>query len=258
MYSTCGHGCFTQRDSLREDTRTTVCGARLAAHSSRCVIPKMGFKMPGMGISADRNASRSARRKAAAKRGDRRTSLADALFTTTQQRVLSLLFGQPSRSFFASELIELTGSGSGAVQRELQRLVSSGLGYGDSRRQTETTIRPILIPRCSKSCVVWSSRRLRWPNRSAKPLSRSTKGSHWLWCTARSQRAPITAASDIDLLVVSDQVMLEDIYSALAPVENEFGPQVRPDLVYDKGIRRKESLRKRFPSPVCSRTSTWS
>ncbi|MGB5496180.1 MAG: transcriptional regulator, partial [Sedimenticolaceae bacterium] len=55
------------------------------------------------------------------------TSLADALFTTTQQRVLALLFGQPSRSFFASELIELTASGSGAVQRELKRLALSGL-----------------------------------------------------------------------------------------------------------------------------------
>ena len=82
--------------------------------------------MPGMGILLI-NASRPARRKTVAERVDRRTSLADALFTTTQKRVLSLLFGQPSRSFFASELIELTGSGSGAVQRELQRLVSSGL-----------------------------------------------------------------------------------------------------------------------------------
>jgi predicted transcriptional regulator len=53
--------------------------------------------------------------------------MADALFTTTRQRVLGLLFGQPARSFYASELIELTGSGSGAVQRELQRLASSGL-----------------------------------------------------------------------------------------------------------------------------------
>ena len=33
--------------------------------------------------------------------------------------------GQPSRSFFTTELIELTGSG--AVQRELKRLTSSGL-----------------------------------------------------------------------------------------------------------------------------------
>ena len=54
-------------------------------------------------------------------------SIADALFTTTRQRLLGLLFGQPSRSFFATELIALTGSGSGAVQRELKRLASSGL-----------------------------------------------------------------------------------------------------------------------------------
>ena len=55
------------------------------------------------------------------------TGLADALFTTTRQRLLALLFGQPGRSFFASELIQLTGSGSGAVQRELKRFSSCGL-----------------------------------------------------------------------------------------------------------------------------------
>jgi len=55
------------------------------------------------------------------------------LFTTTQQRVLALLFGQPERSFYASELIARTRSGSGAVQRELKRLVSYGL----------VTVRPI-------------------------------------------------------------------------------------------------------------------
>ena len=56
-----------------------------------------------------------------------RTTVGDALFTTTQQRVLGFLYGQPERSFFANEIIGLTGSGSGAVQRELARLVNSGL-----------------------------------------------------------------------------------------------------------------------------------
>lgn len=82
-----------------------------------------------MGSVTPTLSSRPARRKATAGKADASTSLADALFTTTQQRVLALVFGQPSRSFFASELIELTGSGSGsgAVQRELKRLTSSGL-----------------------------------------------------------------------------------------------------------------------------------
>jgi hypothetical protein len=55
------------------------------------------------------------------------------LFTRTQQRVLGLLFGQPSRSYYATELIALVGAGSGSVQRELARLVGSGL----------ITVRPI-------------------------------------------------------------------------------------------------------------------
>ena len=60
-------------------------------------------------------------------------SLADSLFTSTQQRVLGLLFGHPTRSYYATELIALAGAGSGAVQRELARLVGSGL----------ITVRPI-------------------------------------------------------------------------------------------------------------------
>src|SRR5690349_17757754 len=72
-----------------------------------------------MGITT---AKRSARRGKPAP-----ATLAGALFSTTQQRVLGLLFGQPERSFFATELIGLAHAGSGAVQRELQRLAESGL-----------------------------------------------------------------------------------------------------------------------------------
>ena len=49
------------------------------------------------------------------------------MFTGTQQRVLGLLFGQPKRSPYASELIGLAGIGSGAVERELARLTEAGL-----------------------------------------------------------------------------------------------------------------------------------
>ena len=71
--------------------------------------------MPNMGIGRNRASPSPS------------TGLADALFSTTQQRVLGYLFGQPQRSFFANELIRLTGSGSGAVQRELGRLVERRL-----------------------------------------------------------------------------------------------------------------------------------
>ena len=84
-------------------------------------IPKLGIVMPKMGIQKKRASP------------PRQASLADALFSGTQQRVLALLFGQPERSFYATELIGLVGAGSGAVQRELARLASSGL----------VTVRPV-------------------------------------------------------------------------------------------------------------------
>ena len=67
---------------------------------------------------------------ALAPRGDRGpgvSALADALFTASRQRVLALLFGQPDREFFVTEIIALAGCGRGAVQRELARLAGSGL-----------------------------------------------------------------------------------------------------------------------------------
>src|SRR5436190_20500810 len=77
-------------------------------------MPNSGMIVPTLGA---KTGSRRFRRK----------SLADALFTKTQQRVLGVLFGQPHRSFYASELIRDAGTGSGAAQRELARLEASGL-----------------------------------------------------------------------------------------------------------------------------------
>src|SRR6266498_5573690 len=56
-----------------------------------------------------------------------RSSLADALLTPVQQRVLGLLFAQPERRFQSAELIRLARGGTGAVHRQLQRLANAGL-----------------------------------------------------------------------------------------------------------------------------------
>jgi hypothetical protein len=46
--------------------------------------------------------------------GAARSSLADALFTTVQQDVLGLLFGQPDRRFQSAEIIRLAQGGAGS------------------------------------------------------------------------------------------------------------------------------------------------
>lgn len=78
-------------------------------------MPNLGTLLPNMGINATKAPSTGP------------IGLADALFTQTQQRVLALLFGQDRRDFSISELISDSGAGSGAVQREVAKLVAYGL-----------------------------------------------------------------------------------------------------------------------------------
>ena len=188
----------------------------------------MGFNMPGMGtLVAD--VARAARRKTLAESVNRQTSLADALFTTTQQRVLSLLFGQPSRSFFASELIELTGSGSGAVQRELQRLVSSGLvtviRVGKQKHHQANPDSPVFED--LRGLVLKTVAMVEPIRQALEPLARRIALALVYGSVAKGTD---TAASDIDLLIVADQVTLEDVYSSLAPVETTLHRRFAPTL----------------------------
>jgi len=49
-------------------------------------------------------------------------AIGEALYGRTRQAVLRLFFGQPDRRFLQKEVIQRIGLGSGAVQRELERL----------------------------------------------------------------------------------------------------------------------------------------
>lgn len=105
-----------------------------------------------MGTKATNQLAPKARKPAPRSSAPTHSSVAEALFTTTQQRVLALLFGQPGRSFFTKELIDLAGGGSGAVQRELGRLQQSGLVtqtlIGNQKHYQANADAPIFVELC--------------------------------------------------------------------------------------------------------------
>lgn len=196
--------------------------------------------MPNMGSLATKG-SRPDRRKAAASGQSVSNSLADALFTTTQQRVLALLFGQPARSFFATELIELTGSGSGAVQRELKRLTSSGLitvtPIGKQKHYLANPDSPVFA---ELRGLVLKTVALVEPIRQA--LERLADRITLALLYGSVVKGTDTAASDIDLLIVAEGVTLEDIYTVLAPVEAGLDRKISPALYTPQEfVERKES-----------------
>jgi predicted nucleotidyltransferase len=157
------------------------------------------------------------------------TGLADALFSKTQQRVLGLLFGQPERSFFATEIIGLAGGGSGAVQRELKRLEESGLvmvtRVGTQKHYQANAAAPVFAELCG---LLRKTVGLAEPLRAALlPLGERIQLALLYGSVAKQSDR---AASDIDVLVVGDDLTLEEVYTALAPAERQLGRAVSPTL----------------------------
>jgi predicted nucleotidyltransferase len=177
----------------------------------------MGSNMPNMGINKV-----SAQLK-------QRTSLVDALFSSTQQRVLGMLFGQPDRSFFATELINMLGVGSGAVQRELARLAESGLvtvrKIGTQKHYQANPESPVfheLVGLISKTVG------LAEPLRAAlAPFADRIKAAFVYGSVAQGSD---TASSDIDLMLISEGLSYADVFEALQVAEARLGRSVNPSL----------------------------
>src|ERR1700682_5373826 len=131
----------------------------------------------------------------------RRKSLADALFTKTQQRALGGFCGQPERSFYASELIREAGTGSGAAQRELAKLEESGLivarRIGHQKHYQANAASPLYSELRN---IVLKTVGLAEPLRDAlKPLSSAIRAAFVYGSVAK---ATDKSASDIDLMIV--------------------------------------------------------
>jgi predicted nucleotidyltransferase len=191
-------------------------------------MPNMGDIMPDMGIYAgtsdgSTDALHGSSTVAA-------TSLADALFSKTQQRVLRWLYGQPGRAFFANELIKLTASGSGAVQRELARLHESGLvtstRLGRQRMYRANPAAPIFQ---ELHQIVLKTVGAADPIRAAITPLRSRLAAAMIYGSVA--KGTDVADSDIDVLLVSDQLQLEDVYRAFEPAERALARKISPTIV---------------------------
>ena len=209
-------------------------------------MPKMGINMPNMGTKAKPRISKP----------PQRTSLADALFSTIQQRVLAYLFGQPERSFFATELIRLAGGGSGAVQRELARLADSGLvtvtRVGTQKHYQANPESPIFAELCS---IVQKTVGLAEPLREAlAPVAKHITAAFVYGSVAKRQD---TATSDIDLMVVSDSLAYADLFTVLEQATQRLGRTVNPTVYSSQELRKRVRADHAFIKRVLAQPKLW-
>jgi predicted nucleotidyltransferase len=206
-------------------------------------MPNQGMIIPILGA-----ASRS-RRSA-------RKSLADALFTKTQQRVLRVLFGQPDRSFYASELIRDAGTGSGAAQRELARLEHGGLivarRIGNQKHYQANAESPLFAELRN---IVLKTVGLAEPLRDAlKPVASDIRAAFVYGSVAK---ATDQAASDIDLMVVSDSLSYGDVFGALDKVSRSLGRHVNPTVYSAAEFSKRAKDENAFITRVLEGAKLW-
>ena len=153
----------------------------------------------------------------------------DVLFASVQQRVLGILFGQPDRRFQGAELIRMINSGTGAVHRQLTSLAASGLvnvtRVGNQKHYQANPDSPVFEELCG---LIRKTVGLREPlQRSLEPLKEQIDVAFVYGSIARGTD---TAKSDIDLMLIGENMDYISVYEAIQQAESILQRQINPNL----------------------------
>jgi predicted nucleotidyltransferase len=167
-------------------------------------------------------------------------SLSDALFSKVQQRVLALIFSHPERTFYTSEIVRHVRSGVGAVGRELSKLERSGLvsveQIGNRKHFRANPDAPIFE---ELRGLVEKTVGLAEPiKRALEPYADAIRTAFVYGSVAKRTD---TAHSDIDLMVIGDDLNYSDLYTAAQRAESRLRRKVNPLFLSPEEWRRKAS-----------------
>jgi predicted nucleotidyltransferase len=209
-------------------------------------IPIVGFIIPTVGT----------KRRPSRRGQPLTTGLADALFAKVQQRVLGVLFGNPGRSFYANEVIGLARSGTGAVQRELARLEAAGLvtanRIGKQKHYQANPASPV-FPEL-RALVLKTSGLADVLREALAPVSGRIRAAFVYGSVAKGED---TAASDVDLLVVSEGLTYADLFGTLEEASAQLGRKVAPTVYSPKELARRVRQDNVFVTRVLEQPKLW-
>jgi len=173
------------------------------------------------------------------------SSIGDALFTKTQQKVLGLLFGKPDKSFYTNEIMRWAAMGRGTVSRELERMVGAGLlsvtRGGNQNHYQANANSPVfseLVSIVKKTFGVADEIRAR-----LKPLDENIELAFIYGSISKGTEA---AASDVDLMLVGKSLNYSDVMDLLLPSEDLLKRTINPTIYtksdFDKKIKEGNSF----------------
>ena len=166
------------------------------------------------------------------------TSIGDALFTKTQQKVLGLLYGTPDKSFYTNEIFRNTNIGRGTVSRELEKLVSAGLvrltRSGNQRHYQANPANPVyneLLSIIRKSFGIAEIVHM-----ALEPMEQHIDQAfiYGPWAKNADDKD-----SDLDLMLIGEQIDYGDLMDLIVPLEESLGCMINPNIMSLDEIKNK-------------------
>jgi predicted nucleotidyltransferase len=162
------------------------------------------------------------------------------LFTASTQRLLALLFGQADRRFGGSELIQLAGMGTGAIHRQLQRMVRAGLVRATTQGNQRFYQARIDAPIFEQLRTI-SVKSFGVEAQIGDALAGVADSIIAAFVFGSEARGAASAQSDIDVLVVSDSLDYVTLFDALGAVESRTGRTISLKVMTLAQWRRRAS-----------------
>ena len=150
--------------------------------------------------------------------------LSTFLFSKTRRALLALLYGRPDETFYINQLMQATGSGSGAVQRELKLMTEAGVL---NRKQTGNLVYYQANPQCPifNELKIIVRKTFGVADVIRESLATVAGKIHVAFIFGSVARSADDRKSDIDVMVVGT-ISFGDIVSLLSPAEEKLGREL--------------------------------
>ena len=157
------------------------------------------------------------------------TSISDALFTKSQQKVLGLLYAKPDKSFYTNEIMRWAAMGRGTISRELDKLVASGLltvtSTGNQNHYQADSTNPIY-----NELISIVKKTFGFADEIQRALQAYEKQIDLAFIYGSISKGTGTKSSDIDLMLIGKALNYSDIMDALLPLEETLQRSINPTL----------------------------
>lgn len=176
--------------------------------------------------------------------GTKKKDISAVLFPGTKRKILALFFLNPDQEYYFSEVVRLTGTRQGVIQRELKSLAEAEILTSEKRgRQKFYAVNqkhPIFQELRN---IIFKTYGVIGKIREAfEPVKKQIKLAFVYGSFARGEGV---SGSDLDLFVVGE-IQLDQLVGALSNVEKAIGREINPALFSAADFRRKWSQKNHF------------